>query len=71
MILYFQFEDLSKIFSVSKLDMNRPRIKLIITFCAVWQYWDLGLKGLRHGILRSTGNLKIILYKDRKTPKRQ
>ena len=51
MILYFQFEDLSKIFSVSKLETNSPRIKLIITFCAIWHYRDLGLKGLRHGIL--------------------
>ena len=35
MILYFQFEDLSKIFSVSKLDTNGPRIKLIIIFFVI------------------------------------
>ena len=51
MIIYFQCEDLSKIFLVSKFETNRPRIKLIITFCAIWHYRDLGLKGLRYGIL--------------------
>ena len=41
MILYFQCEDLSKIFLVSRFEMNRPNIKLIITFCAIWHYRDL------------------------------
>ena len=41
MILCFQCEDLSKIFLVSKFEMNRPNIKLIITFCAIWHYRDL------------------------------
>ena len=31
----FQWEDLSKTFLVSKFEMNRPNIKLIITFCAI------------------------------------
>ena len=53
MVLYFLFEDLSKIFLVSKFETNRPRIKLTITFCAIWHYRDLRLKGLRHGKLTS------------------
>ena len=40
MILCFQCEDLSKIFVVSKFEMDRPNIKLI-TFCAIWHYRDL------------------------------
>ena len=40
MILCFQSEDLSKIFLVSKFEMNRPNVKLIITFCAIWHYRD-------------------------------
>ena len=38
MILSFQCEDLSKIFLVSKFEMNRPNIKLITTFCAIRHY---------------------------------
>ena len=41
MILCFQFEDLLETFLVSKLEMNRPNIKLIITFCAICHYRDL------------------------------
>ena len=37
MILCFQCEDLSNI----SIKMNRPNIKLIITFCAIWHYQDL------------------------------
>ena len=35
MILCFQCEDLSKIFLVSKFEMNWPNIKLILTCCAL------------------------------------
>ena len=35
MILCSQCEDLSKIFLVSKFEMNRPNITLQITFCAI------------------------------------
>ena len=41
MILCFQSEDLLKIFLVSKCEMNRPNVKLIITFCAICHYRDL------------------------------
>ena len=41
MILCFQCEDLSKILVVSKFETNWPDIKLIITFCAIWQNRDL------------------------------
>ena len=41
MILRFQCEDLSKIFLVSKLEMNKPNNKLILIFCGIWHYRDL------------------------------
>ena len=41
MILCFQCEDISKIFLVSKYETNRPNIKLIKTFCAIWHYQDV------------------------------
>ena len=34
MILWSQCEDLSTILLVSKFEINRPNIKLIIAFCA-------------------------------------
>ena len=43
MILWSQCEDLSKILLVSKFEMNRPNIKLIIAFCAIMAL--SGLKG--------------------------
>ena len=40
-ILCFQCEDLTKTFLLSKFETNRPNIKLITTFCAIWHYGDL------------------------------
>ena len=55
MILCFQCEDLSKIFLVSKFEMNMPNIKLIITFSAIWHYRDL--KGLYGCIAKTDGEI--------------
>ena len=41
MSLWSQCEDLLNILLVFKFEMNRPNIKLIITFCAIWHYRDL------------------------------
>ena len=58
MVLYFLCENLSKIFLGSKFETNRPPIKLTITFCAIWHYRDLRLKGLRHGNFKVTSLLR-------------
>ena len=62
MILCFQCEDLSKIFLVSKFEINRPNIKLIITFCAIWHYRDL------KGQLKNIGMVSEKLYRNTITP---
>ena len=60
MILCFQCEDLSKIFLVSKFEMNRPNIKLIIAFCAIWHLGSVLSK-----LIFQLGNLYVSQKIDR------
>ena len=66
MILCFQCEDLSKIFLVSKFEMNRPNIKLIITFCAIWHYRDfkgyMAYQRIRFKNCKESRSLLYVLY---------
>ena len=50
MISRFQCEDLPRIFLVSKFEINRSNIKLIITLCAIWHYRDKKKKKTREMI---------------------
>ena len=46
MILWSQWEDLLNILLVSKFEMNRPNVKLIINNIL----WHMALSGLKEGV---------------------